>query len=411
MTERLLHYVWENRLFSNSHLITTDGEKVDVVSMGTMNTDAGPDFFDAHVIIDGVQWVGNVEVHLQSSDWERHHHQDDPAYNNVVLHVVEEADCDVYTQDGRKVKQIVVSVPEFVEKKYAELMTASGERPCYVSAALLPEGERKAWLDNLATKRLNRKAAEVKNRLILCENDWEHVFFITVARAFGFGINADAFEQWARLLPYSGAAKHRDSLFQINALFLGSAGFLSEHYEKYGIEDWYKLKNEFHFLSRKFNIAPMPKERWKFLRLRPQNFPTVRMQQLAKMYSGGKLSLSAAMEAPSLRQMRELLAVEGLQTGSMNLLILNGVIPVLYAYGHYRGDSALVGKAVDWLHHLPAENNRYTRLFQSQAFKLADAAQSQGVLQLMKELCERKDCLKCALCACYMCSAPANRKL
>lgn len=405
MSERLLHYVWENHLFPESDLLTTDGERVEVVSVGHLNTDAGPDFFDAHVIIAGTHWVGNVEVHLSSSDWVRHHHERDAAYNNVVLHVVGRADTDVYTQAGRRVKQIVVSVPEFVEKKYEILQAASDAKPCYAAAAMLPAQEREQWLDNLATKRLMRKANEVNNRLELCQSDWERVFFITMARAFGFGLNADAFEQWACLLPYSGAAKHRDNLFQINALFLGTAGFLSGEEAFTAVKEADRLSAEFNFLSKKFDITPMARERWRFLRLRPQNFPTLRMMQLAKLYHSGTLSLSAAIEAPTLKQMRSLLTVEGLQTSSLNLLILNGVIPVLYAYGQYRGNVALVGKAVDWLRSLPAENNRYTRLFQSQAFKLSNAAQSQAIMQLMT-LCERKDCLNCRLCACYICPTP-----
>lgn len=410
MTERLLHFVWENCLFSLSSLVSTDGERVDVVFPGRLNTDAGPDFLDAHVVINGEEWVGNVEVHLFSSDWVRHHHNEDPAYNNVVLHVVMQADADVYTQDGRSVKQVIVSVPDYVEKKYAGLMAAADVKPCYVSAGLMGKGERYQWLDDLAARRLERKAAEVDNRLRLCETDWEHVFFITMARAFGFGLNADAFEQWARLLPYSGAAKHRDNLFQIKALFLGTAGFLTDNAHQYGIKDWDRLRNEFLFLSKKFNITPLGRERWKFLRLRPQNFPTLRMEQLARLYSNGHLSLSAAVEATSLRRMRDLLLVEGLRTGSVNLLILNGVIPVIYAYGQYRGDIALKQKAVDWLHQLPTENNKFTRLFQSQAFPLANAAQTQGVLQLMTVFCQRKDCLKCGLGECYMCAVPQNSK-
>lgn len=406
MTERLLHYVWENRLFSNAPLLTTDGEEVEVVSAGTLNTNAGPDFFDAHIIINGEEWAGNVEVHLLSSDWERHGHQNNPVYNNVVLHVVMKADTDVFTQDGRRVKQVELSVPEYVERKYGALQSASDVRPCYQDAAMMNEQERRDWLNELLTKRLERKAQEVNNRLVLCESDWEHVFFITVARAFGFGLNADAFEQWARLLPYSGAAKHRDNLFQINAMFLGTAGFLSGDGDKPAIDGRERLKKEFDFLSKKFNITPMPVERWRFLRLRPQNFPTLRMQQLAALYSGGRLTLSAAMEAATLQQMRSLLRVDGLQTGSINLVIINGIIPVMYAYGLYRGNKALVSKAHDWLRALPPENNHYTRLFQSQAFRLDNAAQSQAVMQLMTVFCDRKDCLRCRLGACYMALTP-----
>lgn len=428
MSEGLLHYVWANRLFPIEDLRSSEGERIEVLSTGFYNTDAGPDFFNAHIIIGGTQWIGNVEVHQRSSDWYKHRHQDDPAYDNVILHVVGNVDCDIFTRSGRKVAQLMVEVPDFVQKKYFLLQSAAQIKPCYTYAAGLNEEERKRWFDCLAVKRLERKAGEVDERLKRCGNDWERVFFITMARAFGFGLNSDAFERWAFLLPYSGAAKHRDNLFQIEALFFGTAGFLtaspysaacSQKTGSAGQDYPTRLRNEFRFLSNKFSITPMPKQAWKFLRLRPQNFPTMRMAQLAALYSGGSLSLSVALEAENIKNLRQKLkadvspfwqthyslsttpespkAIHRIQTPTLNLLIINGVIPVLYAYGRYRNSANLRNKAINWLHSLPAEDNRYTRLFQSQAFRLTNAFESQAVIQLLTTLCAKKDCLRCYL--------------
>lgn len=399
--ERLLHYVWKNRLLPHSGLITTTGEKVEVLSPGLHNKDAGPDFFCADVVIGGEDWMGNVEIHTRSSDWYRHGHDKDKAYNNVVLHVVEQADVEVITESGRKLPQIVVSVPDFVVSNYEQLQAYDDYPPCHSYIAELPPLVSRQWLKRLGEERMERKAAEIEQRLKYCEHNWDHVFFITLARAFGFGLNGDAFEQWARLIPLAGVAKHRDNSLQIAALFFGQAGFLDEtaNFEERIAAalpdfDLKALRAEYKFLANKFSLVPMGGHEWRFLRTRPHNFPTMRMSQIVRLCCEGKTNLSCALEATTPDEMRHLFDSIEMPQASVDLLILNGVIPMLYAYGHYRGNRKMQDKALQWLAQLPPEDNKHTRPF-SQMGLMNNAADSQAVLQLVTRYCQRHDCLRC----------------
>lgn len=399
--ERLLHYVWKNRLIPHSGMRTTVGENVEVLSPGLHNKDAGPDFFCADVIIGGVDWMGNVEIHTRSSDWYRHGHDKDKAYNNVVLHVVEEADTEVVTQSGRTLPQMVVSVPDYVVRNYEQLQAYDEYPPCHGYIAKLPSLVSRQWMSRLGQERMERKAAEIEQRLLYCEHNWEQVFFVTLARAFGFGLNGDAFEQWARLIPFGGAAKHRDNRLQIAALFFGQAGFLDET-GKFDERlsnalpdlDLKSLRSEYKFLANKFSLTPMGGHEWRFLRTRPQNFPTIRLAQIACLYCEGKANLSCALEAATIDEARHIFDSIQMPQKSVDLLILNGMIPMLYAYGHYRGNRKMQDKAQRWLAQLPPESNKHTRPF-AQMGLMDSAADSQAVIQLVTRYCQRHDCLRC----------------
>ena len=400
--ERLLHYVWKNRLMPTSGIKTTTNADVEILSVGLHNKDAGPDFFSADVVIGGDDWMGNVEIHTRSSDWYRHGHDRDKAYNNVILHVVEEADCEVKTELGRTVPQLVVKVPEFVISHYEQLQAYEDFPPCYRYAAQVAPFVRSRWMQRLCEERLERKAADVAERLRYCEHNWEHAFFVTMARAFGFGVNGDAFEQWARIIPYSGAAKHRDNMLQIEALFYGQAGFLDgddAHRELLAQalpgRSYSALQKEYTFMSGKFSLTPMDAHCWRLLRTRPQNFPTMRLAQLASLYGKGRLSLSSAVEATTLDELRSMMDDAELTPTMSNLLILNGVVPSVYAYGRYRDSKKLRDKSLAWLGQLPAENNKHTRQWQQTGLPLESAADSQAVVQLITRYCARHDCLRC----------------
>ncbi len=405
--------------------MTTDGQTVEVLSTGLHNKDAGPDFFSADVIIGDDDWMGNVEVHTKSSDWYRHGHDKDRAYNNVILHVVEQADTEAMTQDGRTVPQLVLQVPEYVVNNYEHLQAYEDYPPCYRQVTQVPRIILDRWMERLCGERLERKAAEIEMRLRYCEHDWERVLFITMARAFGFGVNTDAFEEWARLIPYSGAAKHRDDLFQIEALFLGQAGLLDtdmlnpQQRQMAPSDEYYqRLQREYRFLATKFTLTPMDGYKWKMLRLRPHNFPTLRLAQFASLYHSQRLSLSALIDARDVKEVHHLLDIEvspywqnhfnlcmpqttkmrhALQSQALDLLTLNGVIPTLYAYASYRQSDRLMHKALTWLQDIPAEDNKHTRLWRQLGFNAANAAQSQAVIQLITRYCNRKDCLRCQL--------------
>ena len=423
--ERLLHYVWKNRLMPRQGLVTTDGQRVEVLSPGFHNKDAGPDFFCADIVIDGEDWMGNVEIHTFSSDWYRHGHDHDKTYNNVVLHVVEHADREICTESGRHVPQVELEVPGFVVRNYEHLQAYEDYPPCYRLANALPEIVSKRWVAHLAEERMQRKAEEIDRRLKSCEYNWEQVLFVTLARAFGFGVNSDAFERWARRIPYFGVAKHRDNLFQIEAMFLGQAGLLDEttfkasQSENINSDDYYlRLKQEYSFLANKFSLTPMNGFEWKFMRMRPQNFPTIRLAQFAALYYGQRLCLSELIDANDVKQFYTLFDFDvspywqnhytlgggevsatsrKLQKGSLDSLIINAVVPTLYSYGRYRASSKLMNKAIRLLCSLEGEENKYTRVWKKMGMSVDNARDSQAVVQLMTQYCGRRDCLRCQL--------------
>jgi hypothetical protein len=413
--EQLLHYVWKHKIFPLGMLRTTSGQPVEVIDPGLPNRNAGPDFFNAKLKIDGTLWVGNVEVHMQASDWLRHGHNRDKAYDTVILHIVGDTDCEVYRTNGELVPQVLLSCPEPVRQRYDELRQAEIYPPCYSILGSLPKLTVHSWLSALQVERFGQKARSISRRLEQCNNHWEDVFFITLARNFGFGLNGDAFESWAGHLPFRAVDKHRDNLFQVEAFFLGQAGLLEE--EIAGADAYYqKLRKEFCYLRHKFGLpAPMSVEQWRFLRLRPGNFPHVRLAQLACLYHKEQALFSRVMEAETLEAVKTILTAETspyweehfnfrkvsshrakrVGESALNLIVINTVIPFLYTYGLHKADEMLCERATRFLEALKAENNYVTRLWSGAGLPVYTAADSQALLQLQKEYCEKKDCLRC----------------
>lgn len=413
--EQLLHYVWKHKIFPLGMLRTTSGQPVEVIDPGLPNRNAGPDFFNAKLKIDGTLWVGNVEVHMQASDWLRHGHNRDKAYDTVILHIVGDTDCEVYRTNGELVPQVLLSCPEPVRQRYDELRQAEIYPPCYSILGSLPKLTVHSWLSALQVERFGQKARSISRRLEQCNNHWEDVFFITLARNFGFGLNGDAFESWAGHLPFRAVDKHRDNLFQVEAFFLGQAGLLEE--EIAGADAYYqKLRKEFCYLRHKFGLpAPMSVEQWRFLRLRPGNFPHVRLAQLACLYHKERALFSRVMEAQTLEAVKTILTAETspyweehfnfrkvsshrakrVGESALNLIVINTVIPFLYTYGLHKADEMLCERATRFLEALKAENNYVTRLWSGAGLPVYTAADSQALLQLQKEYCEKKDCLRC----------------
>ena len=309
--EQLLHYVWKHKIFPLHELQTTTGLPVEVIDTGLPNSDSGPDFFNAKLKIGGTLWVGNVEIHTASSDWFRHGHDRDIAYDSVILHIVTEIDCEIYRSNGEPVPQLRLPCPEQVKEHYDELCRADIHPPCYSILETLPKLTIHSWLTALQTERLEQKARQIADRLERCDRHWEDAFFITLARNFGFGLNGDAFETWAGLLPFRAIDKHRNDLFQIEAFFFGQAGLLEEAFLKKEQEDEYslRLRKEFRYLQRKFELNQvMDAGLWRFLRLRPENFPHIRLAQLAYLYQKVDKLFSQMMEAETLPEVRQLLS-------------------------------------------------------------------------------------------------------
>lgn len=413
--EQLLHYVWKHKIFPLSPLRTTSGLPVEVIDPGLPNTNAGPDFFNAKLKIGGTLWVGNVEVHVQASDWLRHGHDRDKAYDNVILHVVGERNCDVYRTTGEAVPQLVLACPEAVRQRYDELHRTEIRPPCYSILPSLPRLTVHSWMSALQAERFEQKARAIDRRLERYNRHWEDVFFITLSRNFGFGLNGDAFEAWAARLPFRAVDKHRDNLLQVEALFLGQAGLLEE--ESDGADDYYPmLQREFRYLQRKFRLpAPMPAEQWRFLRLRPGNFPHVRLAQLAYLYHKEQSLFSRIMEAETLEAVKKILAIrtstyweehynfrktsprreKRVGESALRLIAINTVVPFLYAYGRHKADETLCERATRFLESLKAEDNHITRLWDGAGLPVSTAADSQALLQLQKEYCDKRECLRC----------------
>lgn len=411
--EELLHYVWKHKLFPLGEQITDDGKPLEIIDPGLPNRNAGPDFFNAKVKLNGVLWVGNVELHTASSDWTVHGHQSDPAYDSVVLHVVERIDTDVYRHNGEKVPQWQLSCPSWVEKHYQELRASDIFPPCYTVLRSLSKLTIHSWLSALQTERFEEKTQQIGSRLERLGQNWEQAFFITLARYFGFGLNGDAFETWAWNLCFRAVDKYRDNPFQVEAIFLGQAGLLNE---EQGDDYYLRLRKEFLYLQHMFGLKVMDVSLWRFLRTRPGNFPYVRLAQLAHLYSVSAGLFSQLMEADSLKKVRLLLSTSTsdywethyvfgkknlgrksklLSESSLNVLIINAVIPFLYAYGLHQSKEELCQRASDFLEELKAENNYVTRLFEGAGVVARSAADSQALLQLKKGYCDPKKCLYC----------------
>ena len=275
---------------------------------------------------------------------------------------------------------------------------------CYRSAMQTDTDIMHDYLHTLGSERLEHKAADISMRLHSCNRDWEHTFFITLARAFGFGKNSDTAERWARSIPYNGIAKHRDNIVQVLAMMLGQAGFLVPDFQYADhiscvVEDatLATLRAEYKFLADKFSLIPIDNSAWQFAYIRPNNFPVVRVVQFARLYNSGNINLAAVIDASEVKEVQALFNKNKLSKYAVNLLIVNAVVPTLYAYGHYKGLPRLYQKARHWLNKLPAENNMYTRLWTQVALPLKNAADSQAILQLIKVRCKDRNCRSCPL--------------
>ena len=420
--EQLLHYTWKHKLYPLKELTTSDGQRVEIVDPGLHNRNAGPDFFNAKIRIGSTMWVGNVEIRDKSSDWYQHGHDKDSRYDNVVLHVAAELDTEVMKSNGEYVPQLQLSVPDDVLTHYDELQKTDEYPPCYKVIPHLSALIIHSWMAALQTERLEQKTEAIRKRAELCNGSWEDAYFVTLARNYGFGINGEVFEQWAYNIPLNAVAHHRDDLFQIEAIFMGQAGLLEldsipEYYQKDALNDGYfaKLRNEYQYLAHKFSMKPIDFKLWRFLRLRPQNFPHIRISQLANLYYQQKAGLSQLIECETLDELKNVLKSQvtpywethytfgstspknekHLSYGSINLLMINTAIPMLFAYGRHTTKEVLCDKAFDFLEQLKAENNHIIRMWQQVGLPVKTAGDSQALIQLKKEYCDKKECLRC----------------
>ena len=410
MTERLLQFIWQFQYFNKGELQTTTGEKIQIIFPGTNNTNQGPDFNDAKIIIGKTTWAGNVELHILSSDWERHKHQNDKNYNNVILHVVWEDDFPNY---NIPVLQLKNRVAKILLHRYEQLMNAKGFIPCEKTISSIKPIVLHSWKERLLAERLIRKSAIAETFLNQNNQHWEETFWWLLARNFGIKINADSFESMARSIPISILAKHKNQIHQLEALLMGQANLLNENFaEDYPV----MLKKEYEFYKTKYNLKPGTISPF-FLRMRPGNFPTIRLAQLAMLIHQSDHLFSKIKEADSLQEVKKWLDItandywhyhyrfdepgsfkkKNLGDAMIDNILINTVCTVLFAYGHFHKEQKHKDKSLQWLGEIAAESNAITKGFQQFTVQNKNARDSQALIELKNEYCSKKRCLDCAI--------------
>jgi len=414
MNENFIIYLWTFQLFQTEPF-TTDGQPLLVESPGLRNLDSGPDFFNAKVRIGDTLWAGNIEIHVKSSDWFKHGHQTDEAYNNIVLHVVMENDRPIHRKNGEPIPTLELKNlfnPVLLER-YTDFLSTMHPIPCHKQLHSINHFTRMGWYDSLMIERLDQKTTSITDNLATVKQDFNESFYQKLGRNFGFKTNADAMEQLTVSMPLSVLSKHNDNLVQLEALLFGQAGLLSKQFkDDYPVH----LLNEYQFLKAKYQLQPMNKKVWKFMRMRPANFPTIRISQLASLLYKSPELLNTMLEATKFGHIQSLFEVSAsnywdshfhfdkealpkrkkkLGTSSANLIIINTIIPFLFIYGQLHGRDELQQKALGWLDQIPSEQNAVTRLFESCGLEARSALQSQAMLQLKANYCDKKRCLEC----------------
>jgi hypothetical protein len=410
MTEKLLQFIWAFGYFNKFDLLTTEGEPVSILFAGTLNKNQGPDFLSAKIKIGNTTLAGNVELHLKTSDWIKHLHEKDANYKNVILHVVFEHNAEV---NKIPVLELSSRISTLLLNRYASFMNTVSFIPCGANIVNVKELVWKGWKERLLVERLSRKADHVLQLFAISKWHWEETFWWMLARAFGGKINGEAFEAMARSVPVNILAKHKTSHHQLEAILFGQASLLTDDFT-----DAYPkmLQREYGFLKKKYNLqaslVPVL-----FLRMRPGNFPTIRLAQLATFIQQSSHLFSRIIEAQNLDEIKEQFAVTAsdfwhyhytfgqsasfkkktLGEDAVNNIIINTVVPVLFAYGVYHNDEKCKEKALGWLEQLPPETNNITKEFISIGIKNESAFDSQALLQLKNAYCNEKKCLECSV--------------
>jgi hypothetical protein len=414
--EQLLYYLWRLKRFDLDDLKTTQGEPLQILDAGIRNSDSGPDFHLARIRIGTQTWIGHVEMHVKSSDWYRHQHQDDPAFENVILHVVYEHDKEVTLPNNESLAclslkaRLDVSLIQF----YQELMQTETWIPCARHTFPLDVVRVTSWYERVLVERLERKTLQVQEMLEQTENDWEETMYRLLARNFGFNVNSEPFERLARATPRRILMKHKDKLHQLEALLFGQSGLLPNAPIDLYTEE---LAEEYIFLSKKYNLTPLEAHHWKFMRMRPANFPTIRLAQFILLFYKTEHLFSKMLAARSAQEIRQMFVSEvswywkthyrfgepsakrsrKLGRASVDLIIINTIVPLLFHYGQYHQENKYKDRALAYLQELKSESNRTIRQYQTLDFPVNSAFDSQALLQLKKYYCDKKRCLDCSI--------------
>jgi hypothetical protein len=419
MKEEFLHYLWKYSLYDSERLRDNENNKIVVLHPGDYNHDSGPDFFNARISIGGTVWAGNIEIHTKSSHFDLHGHQNDPGYDNVILHVVAEDDRRVFNSKGEEILTAEISFDVSIFEKYETLVNNPYIIACQDEITKIDNILLRHWLNSLVIERLQEKSEAILKILSATGNDWDETFYRLLSRYFGFRVNTEPFEMLAAALPFRIIRKHSDNVFQIEALLFGTAGLLDPGLFKEALSDeYYKdLIKEYSILSAKYSLQPLHGWLWKFSRLRPSNFPTVRLSQLAAMLSVSGGLFSRVIEAGDIKAIKELFEVSASEywdnhfvfgkksawatknTGSqaIEIFLINAVIPVIFVYGWKRDYQNIVERALSFLEDIPAEDNVIINEWQTAGVIAESAFYSQALIQLRNEYCKKRRCLNCRI--------------
>jgi hypothetical protein len=416
VTEAFLHYIWQFQYFNKHALATSEGEELAVFRTGVYNVHSGPDFSQAVIKIGSLEWVGNVEIHILASEWLLHKHQHDRAYNNVVLHVVWKNDKPILRSDGTTVPTLELQnrIDEKLLLRYRTLAANPAPIPCANSLATIPSITKTSTLDRVLAQRLETKSRLLLSSLRSNNNDWEETFYQALGRNFGFKVNSESFYSVTKALPYKVIAKHIDKPLQTEALLFGIAGFLDEKAED---EYTHLLQREYAMLRAKFGLAAtqLHKAQWRFLRLRPANFPTLRLAQFAMLLSTQRALFSQVVAAETIREVKQFFdvvqsaywqqhyvfgkpskkMVPGLGQSAVENIIINTVVPTLAAYSMYKDEPLWMDRAVDFLTQLAPENNSIVQQWQALQWNATSAFDSQALVELKNNFCNKRLCLQC----------------
>lgn len=413
MKEELLYYIWQFQKFKISQLSTTTGQDIVILNPGQRLAQSGPDFFNALIVIDNQKWAGNIEIHVKSSDWYLHYHEQDSNYDNVILHVVWEHDVEVFRKDNTTIP--VLELRNYVDSdfvnQYSTLVKSGKWIPCESSLRKFDKLTVLNWFDRLYFDRLEQKSETVNELLKETGNDWETVFFCLLAKNFGLNINGNAFLSMAKSLTYNIVRKEQHDIENLEALFLGQCGLLKDDFQ-----DSYALglKLRWQYLKSKYNLDDFIPEQPQFYKLRPDNFPTIRLVQLAQLYYRNQSLFSKCLTLQTPAEFYDLFGIKAsaywdthylfdkiskkktksLSKSFIDLLLINTIIPVLFAYNEYLRKEA-DDFILEFMTRIKPEKNMVVTKFSELGLKTENAFHTQAVIHLKKNYCDAKKCLQC----------------
>jgi hypothetical protein len=415
MSEEFVNYIWQHKLFNFDNLIeSVTSKRIQVIDVGTRNNNSGPDFFNAKIKIKETIWAGNIEVHLKSSDWFKHNHQHDAAYDNIILHVVYLNDTTILRKSGEPIPTLEIKnkFNEAILENYEKFISNPNWIPCANQLINVDQFTQFAWLESLCIERLGIKSQAIEIELIQTRHDFQEIFYRQLYRSFGFNINGHAFELLAKSMPFQVMSKHIDRNDQVEAFLFGQAGMLNQPFsDAYPVA----LSKEYKFLSEKYNLKAIDPKLWKFLRMRPSNFPTIRMSQLAKLLQATSGILTGLFEIKRLTDIKSFFRIEAnkywldhsdfdkpskpksirIGIASIEIILINTIIPFTFVYGKLFNKSNIQEKALMWYEEIKAEKNSIIKNFISHGLKIENAKHSQAALHLKKNYCNYKKCLEC----------------